>query len=270
MKLTRPPLSRPLPTIVMTLAVIGATIAAQAGAVAHADRRPPSDVVFSDDFDTLSVGQGRDWGWQTAAYAQCVTNPNDAKLDHLTTDALSTDEGYLTITATRREDGYWNTGLITTGDSCDSGGNLAQIRTGDTVIAHVRLPDTGSGAWPALWTWRDGGNELDIFEWHSDRTDSLEFANHLGHSNVLYTAPGIGPGQWVWVGARLDADNVAWLVGTDRDDLTVAYEDHVGVGADFAAYPVFGLSINNGNFHAAPDTDEPVTIGIDSLSIYRP
>ncbi|MCX5213272.1 beta-glucanase [Kitasatospora sp. NBC_00240] len=254
----------------LALALIGATAATQAGTLAHADQRARSDIVFSDTFEDLSVGRGHDWGWQTAAYAQCVSNSNDAKLDHLTTSALSTDNGYLTITATRRPDGLWNTGLITTGDSCDSGGNLAEVRTGDTILAHVRLPDTGSGAWPALWTWREGGNELDIFEWHSDRTDSLEFANHTGHSNVLYTAPEIGPGQWVYVGAELGADNVTWLVGTDPDNLTAAYEDHVGVGPDFVSYPVLSLSINNGNFHAAPATDEPVTLAIDSLSIIRP
>ncbi len=87
---------------------------------------------------------------------------------------------------------------------------------------------------------------------------------------MLYTAPGIGPGRWVWVGAELGADNVRWLVGTDPDHLAVAYEDHAGVGPDFASYPVLGLSINNGNFHPAPTTDEPVTLGIDRLTILRP
>lgn len=85
----------------LAIALIGATAATQAGTLAHADQRGRGDIVFSDTFEDLSVGRGHDWGWQTAAYARCVTNPNDAKLDHLTTDALDTANGYLTITATR-------------------------------------------------------------------------------------------------------------------------------------------------------------------------
>jgi hypothetical protein len=256
---------RPLLTAMLT-AVSSLAPAVTAVTAAHADTTGPASVVFHDDFSTLSVGPGQNWGWQTAAYQNCVDNPKDAKLDHLTTTALSTDQGYLTITATADPNGSWNTGLITTGDSCNSGGNLAELRTGDTLLAHVRLPAADSGAWPALWTWGNGGNELDVFEWHGDRPYSLEFANHLGASNVLYAAPEIGPESWVSVGAKFGADNVTWYVGPDPDHLAVAFEDHAGVGPDFVAYPILSLSVNNGNFHPAPTTNTPITMGIDYLT----
>ncbi|MFI6446554.1 beta-glucanase [Kitasatospora sp. NPDC050543] len=227
-------------------------------------------VAFSDSFQRLELGPGRTWGWQTGAYADCVSNPADFKLDRLTPDALSASGGRLTVTATPADGDSWNTGLITTGDSCDSGGNGAQVRTGDLLLALVRLPDTDNGAWPALWTWRDGRNEVDVFEWHADRPDTLEFVNQVHSSTGHYSSPDIGPGRLLYVGVRLGSDNTTWYLGTAPDRLAAVYADHTGVGDDFAAFPILSLSVNNGMYHAAPTTAEPSTLGVDEITIYRP
>jgi hypothetical protein len=226
-----------------------------------------------DTFATLDVGPGRTWGWQTAAYSRCTDssdNPNAWKLDRLTTSALSTASGHLVITATRRPDGAWNTGLLTTGDSCSSGGNGTQVRTGDFLLAHMRLPQADTGTWPALWTWRDGHNEVDVFEWHADRPESIEFVNHVRSGDTVFTAPCVGAGKWIYIGARFGADNTTWYIGTDRNRLTAAFADHTGVGPDFAAYPILNLSVNDGAFHSRPRGSTPARLESDLVMIQRP
>ncbi|MEV6206781.1 beta-glucanase [Kitasatospora sp. NPDC051914] len=255
----------------LRLLTSAALLCSVAAAPAAAAERSPT-TVLDETFRRLDLGPGRTWGWQSAAHSQCITNPGQYKLDHLTTTALSTASGHLTITATRRADGQWNTGLLTTGDSCDSGGAGAQIRTGGLLMTHVRLPAAGSGTWPALWTWRDGHNELDVFEWHADNPSTIEFANHVlsPGSGALYSGPEIGAGRWLWVGARFGADSVAWYVGTDLGHLVRAYEDDLGVGKGFAAYPILNLSVDDGNFHTPPQDSRPATMEVDRLVVMQP
>ncbi len=74
-----------------------------------------SDVVFVADFtsDRQWVA-GRSWAYPDGG----PTNPNDNKLDHLTQDPAYFDNG--TFRATRRSDGLWDTGLLTTEESAES------------------------------------------------------------------------------------------------------------------------------------------------------
>ncbi len=252
-----------------TTAATSAAVPAPAPAAAAAPRTQRTTVLL-DRFDTLDLGPGRRWGWQTAAYADCTYNPNSWKLDRLTTDALSTADGHLTVTAQHRADGNWNTGLLTTGDSCDSGGSGFQLRTGDLVVVHVRLPAAGTAAWPCLWTWRDGGNELDLFEWYADHPDRIEFVNHVRENGTVYYGPDIGPERWVYVAVRLGTDNDTWYVGSSRDQLNPVWSDGTGVGPDFSAYLILSLSIGDGTFHAPPTRTDPVTMEVDLLSVERP
>ncbi|RKE18828.1 hypothetical protein [Streptomyces sp. TLI_171] len=240
-------------------------------AAAAAPSTPAQDrPVLVERFGNLDVGPGRTWSWQSAAYANCTENPDSWKLDRLTRSALSVHQGHLLVTATHRDDGAWNTGLLTTGDSCDSGGNGVEVRTGDTVLVHVRLPEADSGAWPCLWTWRDGGNEMDIFEWYADHPDRIEFVNHVRSGSTVYSDPTIGAGRWIYVAARLGADNDTWYVGPTQDSLTEVWSDHTGVGPDFSAYLILNLSISDGSFHQPPAGTAPVTMEVDLLTVERP
>ncbi|MFG2821751.1 beta-glucanase [Kitasatospora sp. NPDC048365] len=226
--------------------------------------------VLLEQFATLDTGLGSAWGWQTAAYANCTDNPDSWKRDRLTPSSLSVASGHLTVTATHRDDGQWNTGLITTGDSCDSGGSGVQARTGDLVTVHVRLPAADSGAWPCLWTWRDGGSEVDLFEWYADRPDQIEFVNHVRSGSTVYADPAVGAGKWVYIAVRLDTDNDTWYVGTTPDRLTEVWSDSTGVGPDFSAYLILNLSISDGSFHHPPTGIDPVSMEVDLLRIDRP
>ncbi|MEU9126658.1 beta-glucanase [Kitasatospora sp. NPDC048540] len=244
--------------------------AATTSAALTAARQLATRSVLAEDFRTLDLGPGHAWGWQTGAYAQCTENPNSWKYDRLTTDSLSTASGHLVITATPQPDGRWNTGLVTTGDSCDSGGSGAMVRTGDLVMVHVRLPAADTGAWPCLWTWRDGGNELDVFEWYADRPDQIEFVNHVRSGSTVYRDANVGAGRWIYVGARFGADNTTWYIGAQPDRLTEAFSDGTGVGEDFAAYLILNLSISDGSFHSPPVGRDPVRLEADLLTIEHP
>lgn len=65
-------------------------------------------------------------------------------------------------------DGSWDTGLLTTEGSQEA----FTVRSGDVLEARVRLPGE-IGAWPAIWTWRDGDQEIDVFEYHPEHPDRV-------------------------------------------------------------------------------------------------
>lgn len=228
--------------------------------------------VFVADFRPDSLGTPSGWGWQSGAYSRCTSNPGEHKLDVLTrSSAFAMQDGALTITAHPRPDGQWNTGLLTTGDSCSSGGSGFQERTGDLVVAHVRLPDSIQGAWPSLWSWRAGASEVDLMEWHSAAPHRLEFVNHVRPTSLLWTSSRlVRPGAWLWVGVQLGAQRVTWYVGTTLSGITPEWHDDSGVGSHFAAYPVISLSVDDGTTYPRPTRSAHISFTLDAFRVYRP
>ena len=225
-------------------------------------------LVFDDEFQQLRIGPGETWGWQTGAYAKCDSNRGNHKLDLLTRDALSVRDGVLTITARRRSGGLWSTGLLTTGDSCGTGGGGFTERTGDVVVAHIRLPGP-AGGWPAIWSWRDGENEVDLFEWHGPRPGQLEFINHVRESGNHWKSPLVNASGWLYIGVHLGATNNTWYVGATRAGMRAVWSDGHGVGSDFASHPVINLSIDDGVWTRSPARDAVLRFQVGSFKVYR-
>ncbi|MCD0485069.1 beta-glucanase [Streptacidiphilus sp. ASG 303] len=223
---------------------------------------------FGDEFDGLSLGEGARWGWQSGAYADCDSNKKNHKLDLLSPDAVSVDGGVLDITARKRDDGLWETGLLTTGDSCGSGGNGFTERTGDLVVAHVRLPGP-EGGWPAVWSWRDGKNELDLFEWHAAHPDRLEFINHVANTGHYWKDRLVRPNAWLWLGVHLGARSVTWYAGASRAGMRAVWSDRRGVGRGFRAHPVINLSVDDGRYLPRPDPDAVLRFRVGFFGVYR-
>lgn len=224
--------------------------------------------IFHEDFNSLHVGPGKKWGWKTGAYRYCTRNPDNDKRDQLTTDAMKIKEGTLHIKATPNPDGYWNTGLVTTGDSCDSGGNGFMVKPGHFMLIHVKLPEGNVGAWPGFWTWKDGGNEVDVFEWHSDNPHLLEFTNHVKPAVFYYeNRELVKPGGWIYIGTKFGVNNNTWYVGTSPDHLQPVWSDQKGVGPDWSAYMIANLSINKGS--RGPVGNQPIDFYIDEISVYE-
>lgn len=214
-----------------------------------------SDTVFVADFTSDSQWvAGRSWAYPDGG----PTNPGDDKLDHLTADPAYSRTGM--FRATRRPDGLWDTGLLTTEDSAED----FMVRTGDRLEARVKLP-VGLGAWPAIWTWRDGGNEVDVFEYHPDNPDLLELTNHVRPGGSYVHDDAVRPGATVDLAVTFGRRDVVWqLNGHD------VFADGRGVGAHWRAYLIVNLSVCAGRYHPPPEpTAHELSYEVESLTVHR-
>ncbi|MFD7631411.1 beta-glucanase [Streptomyces sp. NPDC059851] len=212
--------------------------------------------VFTADFSsTTQWVAGRSWAYPNGG----PINPGDNKLDYLTADPAYSRSG--TFRATRRPDGKWDAGLLTTEGSKE--GFL--LRAEDVLEARVRLPEE-IGAWPAIWTWRDGGQEVDVFEYHPDNPDLLELSNHVrGGGSHYYRNPAVEPGGWVDLKVRFGARSVVWWVNGTR-----VYADRSGVGRRWRAYIIVNLSVCAGRYHPAPEPGvTEMSYEVTDLRVYR-
>ncbi|MFB7666217.1 beta-glucanase [Kitasatospora sp. NPDC056138] len=194
-------------------------------------------MVFQADF-----GSAQQWvAGRSSAYPRMgPTNRGDHKLDYLTNRYCPDGR----FTATPRPDGLWDCNLLTTEGSPES----FQVRTGDTLWAQVTLP-VDLGAWPAIWTWRNGDNEVDVFEYHPDNPGLLELSNHVRNGNRYWTDPtgAVAPGATVDLRVVLGASSVLWYV-----DDTLVFADRRGVGSSWQAYLIVNLSVSDGTYHPRP------------------
>jgi hypothetical protein len=224
----------------------------------RARRQPPTSgtPVFTADFtSTTQWVAGRSWAYPDGG----PTNPGDDKLDYLVADPSYSRTG--TFRATRRLEGLWNAGLLTTEGSEEG----FTVRAGDVLEARVRLP-VETGAWPAIWTWRDGGQEIDVFEYHPDHPDLLELSNRVRGGYRYHRDPAIGPGRWVDLVVEFGSWSVVWWVNGER-----AYTDRRGVGWRWYAHLIVNLSVCAGRYHPAPDPGtSAMSYEVAHLRVYRP
>ncbi|MFD7733558.1 hypothetical protein ACFV6F_24655 [Kitasatospora phosalacinea] len=228
---------------------------------------PAGQLVFNENFTNPPL-LGTTWNsTSTSAYRYGNHNPDDDKLDWLQPGALSTGNGANTFTATpganRLENGRqsWDTGLLTT-ENTQQG---FQVRPGDYAEVRLQLP-SGTGAWPALWTWKDGGNEIDSFEYHPDNPNLLELSNRINSAGTYYTdADAVYPGAWVSIGVHYGAYNNDWYVNHK-----LVFSDHTGTGPNWSAYLILNLSICAGDWHPSPTSDAAITTAADYLRVWRP
>lgn len=223
-------------------------------------------LVWAEEFDA-PIAWGTTWvGDRTSAYRYVNHNPDDNKFDWLDPGCVTVSGGVATFTATPAghtlENGLqaWRTGLLTTEYTAEG----FQVRTGDCVEVRVELP-SGTGAWPGLWTWKDGGNEVDTFEYHPDNPHLLELSNHVNDACTYHTdADAVVPGGWVTIASHYGEDSVDWYVDGER-----VFRDGTGVGADWSAYLILNLSLCAGAYHPAPSGPGPVTFRVAHLRVHR-
>lgn len=223
--------------------------------------RPPTDTtagtpVFTADFASASQWvAGRTWAYPGGG----PTNLGDNKLDHLVTDPAYSRSGV--FRATRRPDGKWDAGLLTTEGSDEA----FMVRAGDTLEARVRLPEE-MGAWPAIWTWLDGDQEIDTFEYHPDNPDLLELSNRVRGGQSYYRDPAIAPGGWLDLKVEFGVRSVVWWVNGTR-----VYADRRGVGRRWQAYLIVNLSVCAGRYHPRPDPSvSEMSFEVARLLVHRP
>ncbi|MFG2871111.1 beta-glucanase [Streptomyces sp. NPDC048338] len=212
--------------------------------------------VFTADFRSPTQWvAGHSWAYPNGG----PTNAGDNKLDHLVEDPAYSRSGV--FRATRRPDGKWNAGLLTTEGSAEG----FMVRAGDILEARVKLPKE-LGAWPAIWTWLDGGQEIDVFEYHPDNPDLLELSNHVRGGHLYYRDPAIRPGEWVTLRTEFGASSVVWSVNGVR-----AFADRRGVGRSWRAHLIVNLSVCAGRYHPAPDRNvSEMSYTVSELKVFRP
>ncbi|MEU3294723.1 beta-glucanase [Streptomyces longwoodensis] len=212
-------------------------------------------VVFTADFASEHQWvAGRSWAYPDGG----PTNPGDNKLDHLTDAPDHSRTG--TFRATRRADGLWDTGLLTTEGSAEG----FEVRTGDRLEARVRLP-VGLGAWPAIWTWRDGDNEVDLFEYHPDNPDLLELTNHVRQAGEYVRDEAVRPGGLVDLGVTFGRRDVVWTLNG-----AAVFSDGRGVGRDWHAHLIVNLSVCAGRYHPPPDASATeLSYTVENLVVRR-
>ncbi|MEU1916215.1 beta-glucanase [Streptomyces massasporeus] len=213
-------------------------------------------VVFTADFtSTTQWVAGRSWAYPGGG----PVNPRDDKLDYLVSDAAYSRTGVLR--ARRRPDGRWNTGLLTTEGSEEG----FTVRPGDVLEARVRLPRE-VGAWPAIWTWRDGDQEIDIFEYHPDNPDLLEFTNHVRGTNRYHHDEAVRPGAQVNLRTVFGSRSVEWWLNGRR-----VFADGRGVGRNWYAYLIVNLSVCAGRYHPPPQPETTeMSYEVSHLVVRRP
>jgi beta-glucanase (GH16 family) len=263
-----PPTATPAPTPTATPTPAPTPTPGLTASPAPTPTAPPTagkTLAWSDDFGgPLSAST---WNNSTtSSYEYGNHNLKDNKLDWTDPSAVSLADGTANFTAqpsSRVLDNgstAWSTGLLTT-EGTASG---FQVRTGDYLEARVQLP-TGTGAWPALWTWKDGNNEIDTFEYHPDNPNLLEFSNHVHAASTYYTnATAMTPGRWVTIGTLYGANSVQWYVNG-----AMVYQDDTGVGTSWSAYVIISLSVSAGRYHPAPPGSTPITFAADYVRAYH-
>ena len=226
-----------------------------AGGGTHAPPRALGTLVLDADFSsTEQWTAGQSWAYPDGG----PTNPGDDKLDHLTEDPAYSRTGL--FRATRRDDGNWDAGLLTTEGSPE--GFL--VRAEDVLEARVRLP-VETGAWPAIWTWLDGGQEVDVFEYHPDNPDLLELSNRVRGRHHYFRDPAVQPGAWVDLRVEFGARSVVWWVNGAR-----VFDDRRGVGSSWRAHLIVNLSVCSGRYHPAPeDQVSEMSYEVAALRVYR-
>ncbi|MDH6129499.1 hypothetical protein [Kitasatospora sp. GP82] len=223
-------------------------------------------LTFAEEFNS-PITYGSRWvAGTTSAYQYGTHNPNDDKLDWLNPANITYANGLASFTAQPSthtlENGKqaWNTGLLTTEGSTQG----FQIKTGDYIETSVSMP-SGLGAWPALWSWKNGDTEVDKFEYHPDNPNLLELTNHVNAAQDYYTNSGaVGPNCFVKIGAVYGATSVDWYVNGVK-----VFSDGKGVGTSFSAYIILNLSVDAGTWHPAPSNSNPISFSADYVHVWR-
>jgi hypothetical protein len=218
---------------------------------------PGKSLVFTAPFtDTSNWTAGR-----TSAYPgnPPQTNSGDNKLDRLDPTRKAPLAGQ--FAATKRTDGLWDCDLVTT----EFSQNGFQLRAGDELSALCTV-NQQQGAWPAVWTWKNGGNEVDCFEYHSDNPTMLEFTNHTNtNGNYFNYASGIvTPGKPFLLVTKFKTTGVEWWV-----DGTKIFTG-TGVPSAWSAYIIVNMSVSAGKYHPAPTpTATQLYADVIALRVWR-
>lgn len=214
---------------------------------------PAPHVVISAPFTSNNWTFGRTSAFPGPDASGTQRNPTDGKLDCLN-PKWSAPTG--TTFQAVRSGSCWNADLAT---------SKVLVKTGDKITYNV-TPQAQKGSWPAIWTWKDGGNELDLFEYHGDFPKQVEFANHVTHQSTY--RQNVTPGGPYQVTVTLGTKAVTWQSKSGYVMYTAK-----GLPANWSSYLIVSMSVDNGMYSAAQGpptaTEKTLSMKVNSLTVTR-
>ncbi|MFI6809054.1 beta-glucanase [Streptomyces luteogriseus] len=146
------------------------------------------------------------------------------------------------------------------GDDRTAGGT-----PGCSLEARIRLPKE-VGAWAAIWTWRDGDQQIDVFEYHPDNPDLLESTNHVRRANRYHHDEAVRPAARVDLRTVFGSRSVDWWLNGRR-----VFADGRGVNRTWYAHLIVNLSVCAGRYHPPPQPETTeMSYEVSHLVVRRP
>lgn len=215
-------------------------------------------LTFSDEFNTLSVTKSSPKTTSTWYYLPPYGSAGYYSDSTWDINRLSVRNGILVNTAVLTDQpgtwgNYWNTGNISSVDT--TGAGFAQ--TFGYFEAKVKMPNSGTGAWPAFWLMTTtnipavyGANkrkilEIDIFEWYgvsneaSNRQPLVQQASHNWNPDGSTDAGGLyspqtrmpggafGADDYHIYGCQIDPNFITWYIDGVQTNRVVTPMDHL-------------------------------------------
>jgi beta-glucanase (GH16 family) len=150
----------------------------------------PLRPVMIEDFNELSVAPNTFGPARWTAHTPWSGDFGDAVfIDPEPGRPFKVNDGLLSITAAKREDGRWTSGLLA---AADASGNGAGARYG-YFEARMKMPP-GSGVWPAFWlaalkpvATSDANVEIDVVEYYGQFPFAFRSTVHAWYKDQVRT-----------------------------------------------------------------------------------
>lgn len=235
------------------------------------------EIVFADEFDTLSVSPRKLDGTKWTAHTPWNGDFGDADfIDPQADGPFSVHDGKLHITARKDAGGKWRSGLLAAADSSGKGSGL---RYG-YFEARMKLP-SGPGTWPAFWLMslkpvanREPDIEIDVIEYYGHDTAAYHVASHVWHKGSQ-EARSIHGGDKIAVppqslttryhdyGVRVDPEHITYYLDRRPVSKAPTPREHA-----YPLYPLVNLALGSG--YPIADTPDPSILLVEHVRIYRP
>lgn len=235
------------------------------------------DLVFSDDFDDMSIASHSLGTMRWTAHTPWNGDFGDAVFADPGPDGpFAAKQGILRITARKDERSRWHSGLIA---AADASGNGHGLRFG-YFEARMKLPP-GPGTWPAFWLMSLAATsdkrprvEIDVIEYYGHQTDRYHVADHVWYS-------GGDKERTRHDGSRVPVENGSLVqdfhtygVLVEPDKLTYyfdrqpVWQQPTPPELQTPLYPLVDLALGSG--YSIAETPDPSVLEVDYVREYRP
>ena len=225
-------------------------------------------LAFSDEFNDTELDTSK-WGWKYPRSGDMIhSNRDNGEAQWYRRENVTERDGHLRLVA-RRE----RTVSPYSGETFDYTSGLIQSKPSFNfrygyMEARMRLP-SGSGFWPAFWTWPSNEQwppEIDVMEFYGDSLSRLYLAYHgEGGSTGTTVSTQDWTSGWHTFAVHWEPGRLTWYVdGVPRKTVDRA--------PALDMYLIANLAIANGDRAPAPSSSTPFpsALKIDYIRVWKP